>query len=393
MKKKNKQAPPDREAETCEEKIAEESDAPELRETPGIFPGLFPEADISTGDIFFLGSGTEIIRYERWRQISGKEYGPDHDAGHTDESLAAAAACYAYPGRIFIKRHEGENGILFTEGWPLSWSIRYDKRRRIGGVMENDTGELVPHHRMTLVERIDLLGKAGALIAAEIDRWRELIGRLPGRLLAVGAADARADFHTAVSPYMVAICRDKTAALYACREKDLEMAKEKALKTGAGIGWHKDGRWTWPIDAAPSCAAKRESTALDVRLFLEKWFILDATGSTEVSAVYLLWETWCQKNGMSPGPVHELVEMLTAVAGIEEGPFENFEIPRLIGLRPVPVTNEDFEKEKGDADGADRTETAPAATDTDPAAEEKPSRGPCPADPCNAGKPLGEKEL
>ena len=89
-----------------------------------------------------MKTGIELIAEERMRQIEKEGWTPEHDAKHNHHELARAAACYATPGylRTII------NGRPF--GWPFSknwWKPSPRDRKR----------ELV---------------KAGALIAAEIDR-------------------------------------------------------------------------------------------------------------------------------------------------------------------------------------------------------------------------------
>ncbi len=77
-------------------------------------------------------NGIERIAAERKRQIEKKGWSAEHDAEHRDGSLAKAAACYATGG--------------VWGGWP--WDMEWWKPG----------------------DRIRDLEKAGALIAAEIDR-------------------------------------------------------------------------------------------------------------------------------------------------------------------------------------------------------------------------------
>lgn len=116
-----------------------------------------------------MKSGVERIADERARQIAQEGYSEEHDDIHDDHSLALAAICYAAPEQVYLKK---ENTIynqpiqyVFTDAWP--WAVRADKRQytRVvrGGVTVYDP---------TLDEGkyIRQLEKAGALIAAEIDR-------------------------------------------------------------------------------------------------------------------------------------------------------------------------------------------------------------------------------
>jgi hypothetical protein len=105
-------------------------------------------------------NGIQRISNERQRQISSEGYDKNHDlAEHgDDDSLAMAAACYAAPERIYIKQ-DFANGMSFADPWP--WADHYDKRPCNGN-------EVTPE-KATKAQRIRLLEKAGALIAAEID--------------------------------------------------------------------------------------------------------------------------------------------------------------------------------------------------------------------------------
>jgi hypothetical protein len=96
-------------------------------------------------------TGIDRIAAERQRQIDAEGYSPEHDLEHTNSALAFAAACYAVPGAIY--RVEAKDGqVTWWEPWPHGW------RRR-----------LFPHSDST-ESRLRDLEKAGALIAAEIDR-------------------------------------------------------------------------------------------------------------------------------------------------------------------------------------------------------------------------------
>ena len=92
-------------------------------------------------------TGAELIAKERKRQIEEEHYSPQHDATYnSDGRLARAAACYASP--------EGYRRLSFPDSHP--------------------TPEMWPWGaetwRPTPDDRIRELVKAGALIAAEIDR-------------------------------------------------------------------------------------------------------------------------------------------------------------------------------------------------------------------------------
>jgi hypothetical protein len=103
-------------------------------------------------------SGAELIAKERERQIAKEGYSPEHDDEHDDGSLAWAAVCYAAPRRVYV-RQDYAASVSFDDPWP--WSPYDDKRPHNGNVVLDTRSEAA---------RRRLLVKAGALIAAEIDR-------------------------------------------------------------------------------------------------------------------------------------------------------------------------------------------------------------------------------
>lgn len=86
-----------------------------------------------------MKTGIELIAQERARQVSQEEWTERHDDAHTEGELAEAACCYANP-----KHSPG----FLARWWP--WDREFWKP-----APDNRVRELV---------------KAGALIAAEIDR-------------------------------------------------------------------------------------------------------------------------------------------------------------------------------------------------------------------------------
>lgn len=113
-----------------------------------------------------MSTGVELISDERERQLREEGYAHEHDDIHDGGELAAAACCYAAPERIYklYKYDSNDPRFAFVDPWP--WDVDNDKR--------------VPAHHlsdarrdpkdMSTEWRIDLLVKAGALLAAEIDR-------------------------------------------------------------------------------------------------------------------------------------------------------------------------------------------------------------------------------
>jgi hypothetical protein len=93
-----------------------------------------------------------LIAAERKRQIEAEGWTPDHDAAHCDGSLAIAAAVYAIPDNRLIRktRDDGSAGVPTMWPWDAAW------------------WKPSPH------DRVRELVKAGALIAAEIDRLQRV---------------------------------------------------------------------------------------------------------------------------------------------------------------------------------------------------------------------------
>ena len=103
-------------------------------------------------------TGVDLIAAERQRQIEAEGWTPEHDDGHDEGELALAAATYAIPpeGREAVVWMTNTEGTQLTKQrlrrilWPISWSLSDFKAK-------SD-------------DRVRDLVKAGALIAAEIDR-------------------------------------------------------------------------------------------------------------------------------------------------------------------------------------------------------------------------------
>jgi hypothetical protein len=91
--------------------------------------------------------GIELIAEERERQIAKEGWTAEHDDDHDNNELAAAACCYA---SAYYGQSGSPNGHP-PNGWP--WAAKWWKPSR--------------SYRRNLV-------KAGALIAAEIDRIQRL---------------------------------------------------------------------------------------------------------------------------------------------------------------------------------------------------------------------------
>jgi hypothetical protein len=95
----------------------------------------------------YKSTGIELIAQERFRQISEEGYAAEHDDYHSDEEIASAAMCYACPPNLDLRLVVDSAGNSAPPiEWP--WEPKYWKPG----------------------DRIAELAKAGALIAAEIDR-------------------------------------------------------------------------------------------------------------------------------------------------------------------------------------------------------------------------------
>lgn len=96
-----------------------------------------------------MSSGIELIAAERKRQIEVEGWTSEHDDSHTRGQIAAAAECYADAARLQIcfPGQDWSKGIEAGRWWP--WSVSWWKPS---------------------TDPIRNLEKAGALIAAEIDR-------------------------------------------------------------------------------------------------------------------------------------------------------------------------------------------------------------------------------
>ena len=106
-------------------------------------------------------TGAEMICAERARQMAVEGWTPKHDAQHTTGALAWAAVCYAAPAPVY-KQQTAAMQTSFVDPWPSEWADKWDKRPKNGKALA------APNP----AERIAMLAKAGALIAAEIDRLR-----------------------------------------------------------------------------------------------------------------------------------------------------------------------------------------------------------------------------
>lgn len=95
-----------------------------------------------------MKSGIELIAAERQRQIEKEGWSAEHDATHVKGELAKAAGCYCLAECLREDHSSARAGMPIVRYWPFSpdwW-------------------------KPSANNRIKELQKAGALIAAEIDR-------------------------------------------------------------------------------------------------------------------------------------------------------------------------------------------------------------------------------
>lgn len=135
-----------------------ESAGSSARETFASLPGV---------DLVVASGGVDLIARERARQI--KRWPTAHDAEHDAGELVRAAAAYASPIALYVHAVEqspraGSPYHGFLDIWPNDWEFK-------GTEKMNDHG-LSPFDRPKVDRdaRVAELAKAGALIAAEIDR-------------------------------------------------------------------------------------------------------------------------------------------------------------------------------------------------------------------------------
>lgn len=108
--------------------------------------------------------GARRIVLERRRQIQQEGWSLEHDDTLIDDQLAWAAVCYAAPERVYTLSQgvtPKDPVISFMDPWPHGLDPAFDKRPSY-------------KRKPSVKKRIRSLEKAGALIAAEIDRLQRL---------------------------------------------------------------------------------------------------------------------------------------------------------------------------------------------------------------------------
>lgn len=111
-----------------------------------------------------MRTGIQLIEDERERQEIDEGWTAEHDDGHTNQELAKAASCYANPWPTVISPGGIEIRVERDFRWPFN--IEWWKPE-VHQYVDTTTDEYIDG-------RIRELQKAGALIAAEIDRWQRI---------------------------------------------------------------------------------------------------------------------------------------------------------------------------------------------------------------------------
>lgn len=113
--------------------------------------------------------GSRRIALERRRQVQQEGWSSDHDDKLVGGELAWAAVCYAAPQRVYTLNQgvtPKDPVIAFHDPWPERFDPTFDKRPS-------------PRKSTSIKQRIRALEKAGALMAAEIDRLLRLLAAHP----------------------------------------------------------------------------------------------------------------------------------------------------------------------------------------------------------------------
>jgi len=105
-----------------------------------------------------MSEGAQRIAAERQRQLEMEKWTPEHDDEHDGDEIALAAACYATPVRHRkMVRHSTAAPGMFPDRGDAFW-------------LEPELWPWEGEFKPAPTDRIRELVKAGALLAAEIDR-------------------------------------------------------------------------------------------------------------------------------------------------------------------------------------------------------------------------------
>lgn len=118
-------------------------------------------------------NGADLILAERRRQITEEGWTREHDDKHDSDELIRAACVYASPRVLYVKADGwGSETVTFMSIWPHDWDLKSETTRVNGRGLDREAVKKL--NDLQTPSRIRDLVKAGALIAAEIDRLQRL---------------------------------------------------------------------------------------------------------------------------------------------------------------------------------------------------------------------------
>lgn len=112
-------------------------------------------------DANYLPTGLELIIAERERQITQEGWTPEHDDKHSPFAMAIAGACYIldFKASTILCTHHRDGDYILNDAIDLLWP------------WDGEWWKPTPN------DPVRQLTKAGALIAAEVDRIQRLKSR------------------------------------------------------------------------------------------------------------------------------------------------------------------------------------------------------------------------
>lgn len=141
------------------------------------------ERDLARDAVEDMGYGIHAIHGERMTHTSEHDHDAAHDDVYSYHQLATAAAVYAAPFEIYDYAESRPGLHRFELAWPWAETTEPKITRPVPD-LRNEPHATVPQHGRREA-RIHELAKAGALIAAEIERIVRLGGSestaAPGR--------------------------------------------------------------------------------------------------------------------------------------------------------------------------------------------------------------------
>lgn len=113
----------------------------------------------------------DLIAEERLRQVTSERWSSKHDDQHDHGELVHAACQYASIQTLYVKSDDNwTETVVFMPIWPHDWKFKTEVDRVTGQGLDWHHQQKIEDDAQVLRDRIRDLTKAGALIAAEIDR-------------------------------------------------------------------------------------------------------------------------------------------------------------------------------------------------------------------------------